>query len=315
MVKEAEDPWQSAIEDFIRHLRTERQLSPHTLSNYHRDLQSFADYCQQRQTTPAGAHNSDVRQWVAALHRQGKSSATLQRGLSALRSFYRYRARQSRGHNPVTGVSAPKGARSLPRAVDADQLQQFLDIPGDDWISVRDRAMLELFYSSGLRLSELVGLNLGDIDLAEGLVTVTGKGRKTRTVPVGRHAIAALRQWLAQRDDVPSTNTAVFTSKRGQRIAPRTVQSRLKKYSLQQGLGQAIHPHMLRHSFASHLLESSSDLRAVQELLGHANISTTQVYTHLDFQHLAKVYDQAHPRASRRNADGEPEGKKEPTES
>lgn len=291
------DKWQLAITDFIAHLCNERQLSPHTQSNYQRDLNQFASFCrQQGQSSPATAHSSDVRQWIASRHRQGSSSASLQRALSAIRSFYRF----LQVPNPATGISAPRGSRPLPKAVDADQLQKFLDVPGDDWLSVRDRAMLELFYSSGLRLAELVSLDLGDIDFADALVTVTGKGRKTRSVPIGRHAIQALQSWLQLRDDQASSDRALFLSRRGQRISPRTVQQRLRKYSLQQGLEQAVHPHMLRHSFASHLLESSGDLRAVQELLGHANISTTQVYTHLDFQHLAKVYDQAHPRATRR---------------
>lgn len=297
----ANDSWLAAIDRYIAHLGNERQLSPHTQSNYRRDLLGFAGFCRSRQVSePLVAHNSEVRQWVASLHRQGKSSASLQRALSALRSFYRYLNGDGPRHNPTTGVSAPKGSRTLPKAVDADTMQQFLEFEGDDWHSVRDRAMLELFYSSGLRLAELVSLDIGAMDLQDGLVTVTGKGRKTRTLPIGRLASQALTDWLERRNEVINSTPAVFISQRGQRISPRTVQQRVKQHALQQGNGQHIHPHMLRHSFASHMLESSSDLRAVQELLGHANISTTQVYTHLDFQHLAKVYDQAHPRASQR---------------
>ena len=295
------DAWQQAITQFLAYLGNERQLSSHTLSSYTRDLNSFAGYCRHHNVPDREAvHSADVRQWIAALHREGKSSASLQRALSALRSFYKYHSRRGDRHNPAVGVKAPRQAKRLPKAVDADRLQRLFNISGNDWLSVRDLAMLELFYSSGLRLSELVGLDRGDLDLTDALVTVTGKGRKTRTLPIGQYAIEALRHWLQCRNEVYSDSEAVFISKRGQRISPRTVQQRLNKHALQQDLGQPIHPHMLRHSFASHLLESSSDLRAVQELLGHANISTTQVYTHLDFQHLAKVYDQSHPRATRK---------------
>jgi integrase/recombinase XerC len=181
-------------------------------------------------------------------------------------------------------------------------MQQLLALDGDDWRDCRDRAILELFYSSGLRLTELVDLNLNDIDLHDGLVTVTGKGRKTRSLPIGSFAVDALQHWLSLRGDIASATEAVFLSQRGQRLGQRAIQLRLKKHSVQQGMAQQVHPHMLRHSFASHMLESSGDLRAVQELLGHANISTTQIYTHLDFQHLAKVYDRAHPRANRKNS-------------
>ena len=314
-----DDNWQRSIDRFLQHLRNERQLSGHTLSNYRRDLQKFADYCRQRDIADHhSVHSADVRQWVAQLHRRGLAGTSLQRSLSALRSFYKFFNRLGDKHNPAVGITAPRAPKRLPKAVDADRLQQYLDIEGDDWLTLRDRAMLELFYSSGLRLSELVGLDKHDLDLRDALVTVHGKGSKTRTVPVGRYALKALTQWLQCRDEVVSEGPAVFISQRGQRISPRTVQQRLKKYSLQQGLGQSIHPHMLRHSFASHLLESSGDLRAVQELLGHANISTTQVYTHLDFQHLAKVYDQTHPRALRKpdtpnksGASGAPSGGKD----
>lgn len=298
---ELADSWQRAIREFTAHLRNERQLSPHTISNYTRDLKGFADYCRRHRIPGCeAAHSADVRQWVATMHREGKASATLQRSLSSLRSFYKYLCRTGSRHNPALGITAPRKGRTLPKAVDADRLQRLFEIPGNDWLSVRDRAILELFYSSGLRLSELVDLDRRDLDLADALVTVTGKGRKTRTLPIGQYAIDALKHWLSCRNDVASDSEAVFISKRGRRISPRTIQQRVNKHAMQQDIGQALHPHMLRHSFASHLLESSSDLRAVQELLGHANISTTQVYTHLDFQHLAKVYDTSHPRASRK---------------
>ncbi len=294
------DGLQQAIARFLAYLRNERQYSAHTVSNYRRDLDKFAAFCRSRQLDDFDAvHNADVRQWVALLHRRGLAGNSLQRALSAVRSFYQYLMRQGTSHNPAVGVRAPKAGKRLPKAMDADRLQQYLAIPGDDWLSVRDRAMLELFYSSGLRLAELVGLDKQDLDNREGLVTVHGKGGKTRTIPVGRVALQALEQWLRQRDTTATDSEAVFISRRGNRISPRTVQQRLQHHARHQALGEPVHPHMLRHSFASHLLESSGDLRAVQELLGHANIGTTQVYTHLDFQHLAQVYDRAHPRATR----------------
>ena len=301
MSKDEADCWQQRINEFLHYLETARQLSPHTLSNYRRDLEKFSDYCLQKNIAePSLAHSADVRQWVAQLHRGGLAGPSLQRALSALRSFYKYRNRQGEKNNPAISIQAPKSAKKLPKALDADNMQQLLSIDGNDWLSTRDRAILELFYSSGLRLSELVNLNLQDIDLPQALITVTGKGRKTRTLPIGSFAIKALKAWFSLRADVKPIETAVFLSKQGRRLGQRSIQLRLKKYSVQQGVNQSVHPHMLRHSFASHMLESSGDLRAVQELLGHANISTTQVYTHLDFQHLAKVYDKAHPRASRK---------------
>jgi integrase/recombinase XerC len=295
------DCWQLDIDNYLAHLHTGRQLSPHTLSNYRRDLDKFADYCRQNAITDSNAaHDADVRQWVTQLHRKGLGGTSLQRALSALRSFYKYLNRNGSKHNPALSVQAPKSAKRLPKTLDTDNMQQLLNIEGDDWLSCRDRAILELFYSSGLRLSELVDLNLNDLDLRDAVITVTGKGQKTRRLPIGSFAIKALSEWLLVRSDVGSNSESVFLSNRGKRLGQRAIQLRLKKYSVQQGITQGVHPHMLRHSFASHMLESSGDLRAVQELLGHANISTTQVYTHLDFQHLAKVYDNAHPRATRK---------------
>jgi integrase/recombinase XerC len=294
--------WLEQVEDFLSYLHSVRQLSPHTLSNYRRDLNKFTTFClQQNLTQPQTVDSAAVRHWAAALHRSGLNGRSIQRALSAVRSFYKFRGRYHHdSKNPAIGIQAPKSSKKLPKALDADQMQQLLTIDGDDWLSHRDRAMLELFYSSGLRLSELSELNLDALDLADQLITVTGKGNKTRTLPLGSYAVKALRSWLKVRNDIQADPQAVFLSQRGDRISPRSIQARLKKYSVQQGVGQHVHPHMLRHSFASHMLESSGDLRAVQELLGHANISTTQVYTHLDFQHLAKVYDQAHPRANKR---------------
>ena len=296
--------WQLAIDAFLDELKIVRQLSAHTLSNYRRDLEKFSGFCiEQNVDHPDQAHAADVRHWVAAAHRKGLSGKSLQRALSALRSFYQYRVRNGSLHNPAIGIQAPKSAKKLPKTLDADHSQKMVEIKGDDELAVRDRAILELFYSSGLRLAELVALNINDLDLHDQMLSVTGKGNKQRRVPIGSFALKALLAWLKIRalsKHQNSDENAVFISNRGSRISPRTVQARLKKHSIEQGIGQNVHPHMLRHSFASHLLESSGNLRAVQELLGHANISTTQIYTHLDFQHLAKVYDQAHPRANKK---------------
>jgi len=207
-------------------------------------------------------------------------------------------------NNVAIGVRAPKSPRKLPKALDADTARVFVEIAGDDFLSVRDRAIVELFYSSGLRLSELLSLNRDSIDFSEALVRVTGKGSKTREVPVGRHAVDAIKRYLQQRGNVAhEAETSLFVSQRGTRLTARGIQARIARLGITQGMDQRVHPHMLRHSFASHLLESSGDLRAVQELLGHANLATTQIYTHLDFQHLAKVYDQAHPRARKKTID------------
>lgn len=291
------------IDNFILYLAAEKQLSPNTQDNYRRDLEKLRSFCDKNHIHQLEAIDAHVmRSLVSSLHRQGLGGRSLARLLSALRSFFHWLQKNGKAtNNPALGITPPKSPSPLPKTLDTDQMEQFLNIAGDDWLSTRDRAMLELFYSSGLRLSELTSLNIPDIDLHDASLRVTGKGNKTRSLPIGRYALKALKQWLAVRDQVQSEDPqALFLSERGKRIHPRTVQARLKHYSLKQAIGSHINPHMLRHSFASHLLESSSDLRAVQELLGHANISTTQVYTHLDFQHLAKVYDKAHPRAQRK---------------
>jgi integrase/recombinase XerC len=243
-----------------------------------------------------------VRAFVAARRRGGASGRSVQRALSALRSFYRYLLREGlAGSSPAQGLRAPKSPRKLPATLDPDQLAHLLDAPADSPLAIRDAAIMELFYSSGLRLAELVGLDRADLDLADAMVEVRGKGAKTRRVPIGGPALEALRRWLAVRPTLAAEGEpAVFVSERGRRLHPRTVQVRLRQLALARGAPRHVHPHLLRHSFASHLLESSGDLRAVQELLGHANIGTTQVYTHLDFQHLAQVYDTAHPRARRK---------------
>jgi integrase/recombinase XerC len=293
---------------FLDYMRDVRQLSPHTLSNYRRDLKSLEEFCTQQNIDDAGQLNeAHIRQWVSQMHRRGLAGGSIQRSLSAVRSFFNYLGRE-RGqlHNPAASVQAPRKPRKLPKTLDADQVNKYLSFePGSD-IALRDSAIAELFYSSGLRLAELVAVNIGDIDRGSQLLTVTGKGNKTRTVPVGSVAIAAIDQWLGVRPATAAKGDAakaLFTSNRGTRISVRSIQARLKLQGRKSGMHQDIHPHMLRHSFASHMLESSGDLRAVQELLGHANISTTQIYTHLDFQHLAKVYDKAHPRAKRRKTE------------
>ena len=291
-----------AAKQFLTYLRDVRQLSPHTLSNYQRDLLSLQAFSGRRAI--AELVESDIRSWVAQMHRQGLSGGSIQRRLSAARSFYHYLSRESgQPRNPAACVQAPRKPRRLPKTLDADQVDRYLNFDEDSPLTVRDRAIAELFYSSGLRLSELAAVNLGDIDPTTQLLTVTGKGNKTRTVPVGSVAIQAIQQWLKVRPPCDEAEQALFISSRGRRISVRNIQDRLKLQGRRAGMHQDVHPHMLRHSFASHMLESSGDLRAVQELLGHANIATTQIYTHLDFQHLAKVYDAAHPRAKRRGKD------------
>lgn len=288
------------IGEFLTHLRAERRLSAHTCSAYARDLARLQAYCANQGIAAWPALASEhARGYCAALHRQGMSGKSIQRLLSGARAFFRYLVREGRApHNPFVGVRAPKSAKRLPAVLAPDQVGALLNIAGQDAPTVRDRALLELFYSSGLRLSELTNLDCLDLDLRAGLVRVIGKGAKAREVPVGRFAVAALTEWLARRAPLAAPGeTAVFIGAHGRRLTMRAIQQRVRSWAQRQSLGVHVHPHMLRHSFASHLLESSGDLRAVQELLGHADIATTQIYTHLDFQHLAKVYDRAHPRA------------------
>lgn len=293
---------ETALDAYFEHLRSARQLSAHSLEGYRRDLNKLLAYCEREQILDWSALQSrHMRQLVGELHRQGQSSRSLARLLSSVRGLYRY-LNQERlcEHDPATGLSAPRGERRLPRLLDTDRAMQLLDGGvEDDFIARRDQAMLELFYSSGLRLSELVGLNLEQLDLPAGLVRVLGKGNKARELPVGSKAHEALQAWLPLRALANPSDSAVFIGQQGRRLGARAVQMRVRQAGVRE-LGQHLHPHMLRHSFASHMLESSQDLRSVQELLGHADIGTTQIYTHLDFQHLAKVYDQAHPRAKRK---------------
>ena len=291
------------IGQFIHYLDNERRLSPATSKAYRRDLGYFQSYsAAEGISDPGQLDEHHIRALVAQRHRKGNSGRTLQRLLSSIRAFYRYLLREGLVQsNPADGIRAPRYERKLPATLDVDSMARLLDIPTDNPLAVRDKAMLELFYSSGLRLSELAELCWDQLDLASGLVRVKGKGNKTRLVPVGRLATDAINQWRRERAVFAAYEEAhVFVSKKGKPLSVRNIQQRVLHWARRQGLEQRVYPHLLRHSFASHLLESSGDLRAVQELLGHADISTTQVYTHLDFQHLAKVYDQAHPRAKKK---------------
>jgi integrase/recombinase XerC len=289
-----------AVADWLARLADERAPSPHTLTGYRRDLNKLLRYMQANGIDAFDALTPDrLRGFVAAAHRGGLSPTSLQRLLSSCRGLFRHLIREGRlNHDPSAGVRGPKVRRKLPQVLDTDEAAALVETPVDGPLGERDRAMLELFYSSGLRLAELVGLDWRDLDLDDGLVRVLGKGRKTRIVPVGRHAIDALRA-LGKTEGMQA-ETPVFRGRHDARMSPRTVQARMKTLALKLGIAKRIYPHLLRHSCASHLLESSGDLRAVQELLGHADIGTTQIYTHLDFQHLARVYDAAHPRARRK---------------
>ena len=285
---------------FYHYLQSERRYSPHTVKGYQRDLKLFM-----RSVTDAGLtqwsqiREQHVRAHIAALHRKGLQGGSLQRHLSSIRTLFNFLCRhQCADNNPAIGVPAPKSSKHLPQTLSADQLEQLLSHQSDDPLMLRDIAAMELLYGCGLRLSELTGLNLCDIDRRQRVITVTGKGGKQRRLPLGGKAASAVKKWLAKRDQfLKGDEPALLLSKRGNRLSNASVQQRLKKLAAMQGIDCNVHPHMLRHSFASHILESSRDLRAVQELLGHANLSTTQIYTHLDFQHLAGVYDKAHPRA------------------
>jgi integrase/recombinase XerC len=292
------------VERFLASLSHERRLSSHTMDGYGRDLAALLDYCEAHGVSAWNALDTQhVRSFAAQCHRRGLGPRSIQRRLSALRSLCRFLIREGELRNdPAAGVLAPKAAKRLPTTLDTDTMARLLAFRADDRLGVRDKAIMELFYSSGLRLAELLGLDLADLDLRDRTVRVLGKGRKTRIVPVGRHAVQALHSWLRERAAIASVEEhAVFVGVNGRRLGPRVVQRRIARWARLQGLPEHVHPHMFRHSFASHLLESSGDLRAVQELLGHANIGTTQIYTHLDFQHLARIYDAAHPRARKRS--------------
>lgn len=299
---QATDP-DPKIQDFLRYLGEVKRYSPHTLASYSRDLGAFRAYVVGLELeTWAEVASHHVRRFMTEHHRLGLSPKSLQRRLSAIRSFYRFLLRAGAvGHNPAADLRAPRGRRRLPGALDVDQMSRLLEIEIDSPLALRDAAIMELMYSSGLRLAETVACDLQDLDLRDGMLRVLGKGKKARDVPVGRLARLALERWLQERPQLARPGEpALFVNRRGGRLSGRGVQQRLRHWARLQAVGRHVHPHMLRHSFATHLLESSGDLRAVQELLGHADISTTQIYTHLDFQHLAKIYDGAHPRARRR---------------
>ena len=292
------------VEQFINHLQHERRLSHHTISSYQRDLRQLCRYCDNQALTKWPQLTAKhVRAFVAWRHHQNIGSRSLQRELSTLRSFFNYLLREKIvTNNPGVGVPAPKNRQRLPRTMDIEQVTRLVEINDETPLALRDRAIFELFYSSGLRLAEMVSLNQFDISDSDSTLRVTGKGSRTRVVPVGRYARESVEKWLKVRTQLAkSDEQALFVSRQGKRLSSRSMQQRLTYWAKRQGLEGRVHPHMLRHSFASHLLESSADLRAVQELLGHADISTTQIYTHLDFQHLAKVYDQAHPRAKKKD--------------
>ena len=303
------------VERFRRYMSTERRLSVHTDKSYARDLAALVKFCDARALTDWKALDTQhIRTFAAHSHAKGLGPRSIQRRLSAVRSFYEFLLREAhdskatgarRGgrvtHNPAHDVRAPKAARRLPHTLDADQMARLLAIPEGVALTARDIAIMELLYSSGLRLAELVSLDVPSVDLKDRMVRVIGKGGKTRLVPVGRAAVDALKAWLKERATLIRENeTALFVGRTGKRLGARAVQLRVAYWARRQGLGVHVHPHLFRHSFASHLLESSGELRGVQELLGHADISTTQIYTHLDFQHLARIYDATHPRARRK---------------
>jgi integrase/recombinase XerC len=291
------------IDRFLSHLALERQVSGHTIAAYRHDLLSLVGFCERRKLVSFGAlDNIHLRTFAAALHAANLSARSIQRRLSAARTFFEFLIREgSIKSNPALDVRAPKRQKRLPGTLDADQMGRLLAFRVDDLLSARDKAIMELFYSSGLRLTELVSLTPGALDLRDRTVRVVGKGSKARIVPMGGPAIEALERWLRERAGVAKAGVdALFIGRTGRPLTVRAVQLRVGTWARRQGLSQHVHPHMFRHSFATHLLESSGNLRGVQELLGHADISTTQIYTHLDFQHLATVYEASHPRARRR---------------
>ena len=289
--------------EFLNTLTFEKRASEHTVKSYRRDLQHLKRYCEKNTIDQwQNLQSSDIRTHIAGRHRSGLSSKSLQRELSAIRSFYDFLLKKQFAEiNPAQHIKAPKQPRKLPKTLDVDQVKGLLEAGASSVLEIRDLAMFELFYSSGLRLSELVALDLSDLDLPDqSLIVRSGKGGKSRILPIGSKAVKAIESWLQQRLKNPGAlESAVFISSRGTRMSQRNIELRLTQWCKKKGIAEPVHPHMLRHCFASHLLESSQDLRAVQELLGHSNISTTQIYTHLDFQHLANVYDKAHPRAKK----------------
>ncbi|MDG1205951.1 MAG: tyrosine recombinase XerC [Pseudomonadales bacterium] len=307
------------IENFLAHLKNEKGLAQNTTENYRRDLKQLLTFATEQGIDEwNGIVEHQLRFYVAQNHRQGLSGKSQQRKLSTIRTFFHYLIREGLAKaNPAIGLTAPKTEKRLPRTLDTDQMSQLLDqksnsnASSSQWHETRDQAMLELLYSSGLRLSEIVSSDITNIDWSDATIKVDGKGNKQRIIPVGAMALKSIKDWLSVREQLPlkkqviSCPDALFLSERGDRLSARSVQTRLTQWARSKGLPGKLHPHMLRHSFASHILESSQDLRAVQELLGHTDISTTQIYTHLDFQHLAQVYDNAHPRAHKNKSEGD----------
>ncbi|MEC4726169.1 tyrosine recombinase XerC [Shewanella sp. D64] len=291
------------FQHFERYLSGERRLSKHTVRNYLFEL-NRVDRLLDDSTTWKNLSREQLQSVLSKLHRKGLSPRSLSLTLSATKQFCEFLVREGVIQaNPAISLSAPKQHKPLPKNMDLDSVTHLLEIEGDDPLSLRDKAIMELFYSSGLRLAELAALDINDIEFSERLVKVMGKGSKERIIPIGKVAISAIETWLACRQVITCDSDALFVTNKGARLAHRSIQARLTKWGQQQALNMRVHPHKLRHSFATHMLESSADLRAVQELLGHANLSTTQIYTSLDFQHLAKVYDGAHPRATRAKKD------------
>ncbi len=292
-------------EDYLAHLTFERRLSKLTVINYRRDLTDLAEFAAssgdpRRAVAIEKLSGNDIRRFLASIHSKGMTPRAISRLLSGWRGYFKFRLKQNTGLvNPCDGVRAPKAERLLPRTLSPEEAIKLVSFDDDTPAGIRDRAAFELLYSCGLRIAELVNLNLDSIDYASSEIRVTGKGNKTRIVPVGAPAIAAVKRWLAVRN-VSATEVALFLGSAGKRITATVFQKRIKQWALKQGIDINVHPHMLRHSFASHVLQSSQNLRAVQEMMGHASIASTQVYTHLDFQHLAKVYDSAHPRARKK---------------
>ncbi len=296
----AATPNQQYLNGYLAWLRNEKRYSALTSENYARDLRHLFNLSADTPLAELKIHH--IRRYIAQLHSKGLGGRSLARMLSAWRGFFTYLMRDhGLTDNPCAGLRAPKAVKNLPQSLSPDEAARLVDLPTDSIEAIRDKAIVELFYSSGLRLAELVNLDPMQLDLNAGEVRVTGKGNKTRIVPLGQFAISALQAWLAVRDQLAGADeTALFVGRRGSRISPRVVQLRMKQSGIKQGITSNVHPHLLRHSFATHLLQSSGDLRAVQEMLGHASISTTQVYTHLDFQYLSKIYDAAHPRAKKK---------------
>ena len=289
---------QEYSEEFLQYVGNEKQYSPATLKAYGRDLNRFLEFCGDREVI--AIQPAEIKQFIAHMKKMDLSAKTISRVLSCLRSFYKYLNREGYCKvNPAAVVRNPKGDSRLPQRLDVDQVNQLLEKAPESDVEKRDLAIAELLYSSGLRVSELVNINLNDMDLKHGAIHVMGKGNKARLVPVGKQAREAIETWLSCRVEL-NPESPLFTNKNGNRLTTRSVQLRLKALSKRQLYTDGVHPHMLRHSFATHLLENSGDLRAVQELLGHEDINTTQIYTHLDVRHLTKTYDQAHPRARRK---------------